>query len=109
MHPIQGRVLLSGASAVCIPRVHHCLQGPLMYSDYCSGEQHATLEALVLDTASTVLGLPDLTKEQVPVYLCYTPWVHCRAFAAHGGLAGRERFLGCDALFPQRLKLSKGS
>ncbi|CAK0734352.1 hypothetical protein CVIRNUC_000419 [Coccomyxa viridis] len=40
-------------------------QGPLMYSDYCSGEQHATLEALVLDTASTVLGLPDLTKEQV--------------------------------------------
>ena len=83
-------MLLSGASAVCIPRVHHCLQGPLMYSDYCSGEQHATLEALVLDTASTVLGLPDLTKEQVPVYLCYTPWVHCRAFAAHGGLAGKD-------------------
>ena len=45
-----------------------------MYSDYCSGDQDAALEALVLDTAHAVLGLPDLTKEQVPVLMCHTPW-----------------------------------
>ena len=42
-----------------------------MYSDYCSGNQDAMLEALVLDTAHTVLGLPDLTKEQVHVHICH--------------------------------------
>ena len=54
-----------------------------MYSDYCSGGQDAALEALVLDTANTVLGLPDLTKEQVPVHLCYTPWVDCCVSATY--------------------------
>ena len=76
-------MLLPGASTVSVPRVHHCLQGPLMYSDYCSGDQDATLEALVLDTASTVMGLPNLTKEQVPVHLCYSPWGHCRISATY--------------------------
>ena len=85
------------------PRVCHCLQGPLMYSDYCSGVHDAALESLVLDTAHAVLGLPDLTKEQVLVHLRYTPWGHCCIAAPYARSQQAEKIvLGPDAQFPKR-------